>query len=91
MVLKKLIQHDKLRSAPPYFSQAMLDELNDQEEIKGWLSCNRGAFLLVNMLETGIPAIQKAVAKKVSTLMKFLQRQSNKGADILDAKLANFD
>lgn len=90
MVLKKLIQHDKLRTEPPYFSSALLDALDDAEVVKGWLSCNRGAFLLVNMLETEIAAVKAAVADKVRNLRKFMQKQNNKGADILDSKLSNF-
>ena len=87
--MKQLIQFDKLRKQPPYFSQALIDEV-DQEEIKGWLSCNRGAFLLVNMLETEIDSVKEAVVDKLKNLRKFLTKQSNKGADILDSKLANF-
>lgn len=89
MVMKQLIQFDKLRTQPPYFSQAVIDEV-DQDEIKGWLSCNRGAFLLVNMLETDIDSVKQAVVEKLKNLRKFLTKQSNKGADILDSKLANF-
>ena len=43
--MKQLIQFDKLRKQPPYFSQALIEEI-DKEKIKGWLSCNGGSFCL---------------------------------------------
>lgn len=89
MVLKKLVQFDKLRTQPPYFSQALIDEV-DTDEIKTWISCNRGSFLLVNMLETEIESVKTVVEEKLKNLRKFLQKQTNKGADILDSKLSNF-
>lgn len=89
MVMKKLIQFDKLRTQPPHFSQALIDEI-DTDEIKTWLSCNRGSFLLVNMLETEIPSVKAVLVDKLKNLRKFLQKQNNKGADILDSKLTDF-
>ena len=87
MVLKKLIQFDKQRPAGPYFSEALLKRL-DKEVLMGWLGCNRGAFLLVTMHETEVPTVQAAVAEHVRPVRKFLQKQTNKGADILDSKLS---
>jgi len=89
MVLKKLIQHDKVRQQPPYFSQYLIDNV-DEETIKGWLGCNRGAFLLVNMIETDISSVKAAVNGKLKNLRKYLQKQKNKGADLLDSKLSEF-
>lgn len=88
MVLKKLIQFDKQRPAGPYFSEALLKRL-DKEVLMGWLGCNRGAFLLVTMHETEVPTVQAAVAEHVRPVRKFLQKQTNKGADILDSKLSS--
>ena len=88
MVLKKLIQFDKMRPEPPYFSTALIENL-DKEVLMGWLGCNRGAFLLVNMLETELEPIKQAVAEKVKPVRKFLQKQTNKGADLLDSKLSS--
>ncbi|EFX87453.1 hypothetical protein DAPPUDRAFT_43721 [Daphnia pulex] len=90
MTVKKLIQFDKLRTQPPYFSQAIIDEV-DSDEIKGWLSCNRGSFLLVGMVETEIDSVIQAVLEKLKNLRKFLQKQTNKGSDILDSKLAKLE
>ncbi|KAK4011914.1 pumilio homolog 3 [Daphnia magna] len=90
MVVKKLVQFDKLRTQPPYFSQAIIDEV-DAEEIKGWLSCNRAAFLLVNLVETEIDSVTQAVLEKLKNLRKFLQKQTNKGANILDSKLSKLE
>lgn len=89
MVLKKLVQFDKMRAQPPYFSQVLIDQA-DSEVIKQWLSCNRASFLLVNMLETNIESVKAAVADRVKNLRKYLQKQNNKGADLLDSKLSNF-
>lgn len=89
MVVKKLIQFDKLRTEPPYFSQVLIDEV-DPDEVKGWVSCNRGAFILVNMLETEISSVKKAVTEKLQGIRKYIGKQSNKGADILDSKLSEF-
>ena len=62
----------------------------DPELVKEWLACNRGAFLLVNMMETDIDSVKKAVIEKVKPFRKFMQKQTNKGADILDSKICDF-
>jgi pumilio family protein 6 len=89
MTIKKLIQFDKLRSGPPYFSQVLIDEV-DSELVKEWIGCNRGAFVLVTMMETDIDSVKKVVTEKVKPFKKFLQKQTNKGADMLDSKICDF-
>ena len=46
--------------------------------------------MLVKILETKIDSVKKAVVDKLKNLRKFITKQSNKGADIPDSKLANF-
>lgn len=89
MTLKKLIQYDKQRAQAPYISQALIDEVED-EVLKGWIGCNRGAFLLVNMLETEKDEIIHSVSERLKEYRKLIQKQKHKGADLLDAKLSNF-
>jgi len=88
--VNQLIRFDKQRVQPPYFSQAIIDEV-DSDEIKGWLSCNRGSFLLVIMIETEIDSVVQAVLERLRNLREFIQKQTNKGSTILDSKLTKLE
>ena len=89
MVLKKIIQHDKQRQQPPYFASAIIANLSDKEDLMAWLACNRGAFLLVAAHETDVESVQKELARLIKPVRKYLMKQSNKGADVLDSKLSD--
>ncbi len=90
MVIKKLIQHDKVRReqdpSARLFSAMLLGHL-DEDGLESWVTCNRGAFLFVVMLETGLEQVSDGVRAKVKLVSKTLQRQKTKGAEVLRKKL----
>jgi len=89
MMLKKIIQKDKERAAKgeKTFSSIVLDTM-DEDGLEAWVTCNRGAFLLVTMLETGIEEVIKVVKEKANSMMKTLKRQKTTGVEVLLKKLA---
>ena len=89
MLLKKVISHDKLRNAEgfPSFSQMLLNCLSSKSTLECYLKCNRGTFLLVTMIETTIPELQKAVKEIVKSNNSTLQSQKTRGSEILRDKL----
>ena len=62
----------------------------DPAGVEAWLSCNKGAFVLVYCWETLVPEVQDMVREAVKPLAALLKRQAAKlkGAEILMAKLA---
>jgi hypothetical protein len=56
--------------------------------IESWLSCNRGAFLLVYCYETEIPSVQALLRDKLKHHMARLKQQKTKGAELLLQKLS---
>jgi len=90
MMLKKIILKDKERhkKGEPTFSSVLLNTV-DEEGIEAWVSCNRGAFLLLHCFETDIPAVQSLVREKLKPVMKKLKQQTTKGAELLLQKLSS--
>ena len=88
-LLKKVILKDKERHAAGVktFSEVLLNTV-DQDGMEAWLTCNRGAFLLVFCWETEISSIQDLVREKVKCLGKTLKKQKHKGGTILSEKLS---
>lgn len=90
MLLKKIILKDKERHAAgvEMFSKMLMSTV-DQDGVEAWLSCNRGAFLLVYCWETEVEEVQALVREKVKPVAKILKRQAAKlkGASILSTKL----
>ena len=89
LLLKKVILFDKTRHSigSPTFSQILLNQIIAKDSIQCYLECNRGAFLLVAMIETGILELKDLIAKHIKPLEKMLKSQSTKGAEILREKL----
>ena len=89
LLLKKVILKDKERHAAGVktFSEVLLNTV-DQDGMEAWLTCNRGAFLLVFCWETEISSIQDLVREKVKCLGKTLKKQKHKGGTILSEKLS---
>ena len=87
-LLKKIILKDKERHAAGVktFSEILLSTV-DQDGMEAWLTCNRGAFLLVFCWETEIDSVQALVREKVKCLEKTLKKQKHKGGTILSEKL----
>jgi len=67
-VLKKLIKNDASLHAKgeKTFSEAVIDELS-QEHLLSWMSCNRGAFVLVFLYETGIERVKEIIQAVVTS------------------------
>ena len=90
LMIKKLIQHDTVkREHDPearLFSSLLLEHL-DEEGVESWVTCNRGAFLFVLMLETGLDDVAQHVKEKLKCITKTLRRQKTKGAEVLRSKL----
>ena len=88
-LLKKVISHDKVRNLEgnPTFSQMLLDQLKSKGTLEGYVKCNRGAFLLVNMMETDVPNLQSSVKEYLKVHGKNLKLQKTRGAEILRKKL----
>jgi len=88
MLLKKVIQKDKERAGrgEDTFS-GILSCTVDADGVESWLSCNRGAFLLVAMLETEIEEVVRVVKKRLPFRVRFSKKQKTKGAEVLRKKL----
>lgn len=93
-MLKRVIAHDKVRyssaaaakESPVLVSKILLNAM-DEDSLECWVTCNRGAFLFVIMIETEIPEVVEAVKAKLKTLKKTIARQKTKGAEVLKKKL----
>ncbi|KAG0721957.1 Pumilio 3 [Chionoecetes opilio] len=57
------------------------------DELIGWTNCNRGCFLLANMMETEIPEIVSHLTKSIAPQKDKLTKQKFVGAAILLKKL----
>ena len=93
MLLKKVILKDKERKerGEQLFSQVLLDTV-DSAGLEAWVSCNRGAFLLLHCWETGVEEVQTKVKDLVTPLIATLRRQAkskSKGAELLLSKITN--
>ncbi|KAF7987487.1 hypothetical protein HCN44_003249 [Aphidius gifuensis] len=88
MMFKKLIQSDKnlLENNKNTFGQQIIDKLDD-EEIKRWLSFNRGCFLLVLLIENEDENIKNQLINKLKKHAKILKNQKGSGASILLKKI----
>merc|ERR1711962_383604 len=92
-LLKKVILKDKERKerGEQLFSQVLLDTV-DSAGLEAWVSCNRGAFLLLHCWETGVEEVQTKVKALVTPLIATLRRQAkskSKGAELLLLKITN--
>ncbi|GBO36916.1 hypothetical protein AVEN_99269-1, partial [Araneus ventricosus] len=52
------------------FSEVLIETV-PQMVFKSWMECNRGAFLLVRLLETGIPSVVARVKEELTGLLQF--------------------
>jgi len=89
-LIKKVISHDKervKREDPSTFCQLFLKEIEKQDSLESLLSCNRGAFVLVIMLEAEVEQVatdlKAALKKSEQQMAKF----KSKGIAILAKKI----
>jgi len=89
MLLKKIIKADAEKykdGEKVLFSQILLNTV-PEESLGQWLDSNRGAFILINLLETQIPDVVTTVKTLLAPLRKKLKHKTYKAADILRKKL----
>lgn len=84
--LKKMTLHDKATKQQKCFSATLVEEV-PKEALVTWIGCNFGAFLLVNLLETGIPEVMQAVKEALAGKQSLLKKSELKGCKALREKL----
>lgn len=82
-----IIRCDKERQEKdrPTFSYTLLQKAD--EEAPGWISYNRGCFLLINMIETEIPEVVMKINRLITPVKDRLTQYEFPGAKILLKKL----
>jgi pumilio family protein 6 len=90
-VLKKLIKNDtdgskKSDVGHVVFSERFV-ELVSKEVLRSYIGCNKGCFLLLNLLETNIPSVVKKVTASLDGLNRTLGQKTFKGAQLLLEKI----
>jgi len=92
-MIKKVILHDKERvksfgvEDSFTFSQLMVEEIERQDSLESLLSCNRGAFVLVCILETEIDQVTSKLRAMLKKNEKLLKKFKSKGIEILSKKI----
>ncbi|KAG8193262.1 hypothetical protein JTE90_027006 [Oedothorax gibbosus] len=87
-LFKQLIIHDKDRQkeGDVTFSDVLINTV-PKLVFKSWMECNRGAFLLVSLLETEIPSVVERIKEELAGCKTYLSKKRFKGAEILIKKL----
>ena len=89
--LKKVISHDKERAKKEgcdfTFSQLLLQEIEKQDSLDSLLSCNRGAFVLVNMLDTEVEQVATGLKKALKTRQTVMAKFKSRGLEMLTTKI----
>jgi len=90
LLLKKLIIKDKERdlAGEETFSSHLVNSLSEVS-VESWLSCNRGCFVFVFLLETGIKAIKDGVTKSVKPYSKTVKASDTSGGKQLATLLSS--
>lgn len=96
LLLKKLIAQDKQRakqlkqlgakSTASCFSQALVDSLS-KEVLRSYTTCNKGCFLLINLIETDIESVATKIRSALQGINRSLAEKHFPGAKILRDKL----
>ncbi|KAG0411165.1 hypothetical protein HPB47_011731 [Ixodes persulcatus] len=85
--LKKMTLHDRAsKQGQNCFSAILVDEV-PKEALVTWIGCNFGAFLLVNLLETGVPEVVRVVKEALAGKQSLLKKSELKGCEALREKL----
>ncbi|XP_033095268.1 pumilio homolog 3-like [Anneissia japonica] len=85
IVLKKLIQQDK-ETQNSDFSEMLVEKVGT-EKIATWSTINRGAFILVCLLDCGSDSVKTNIKEAMTPMMKVLQKADFKGAQVLEDRL----
>ncbi|GAB6019665.1 hypothetical protein CHUAL_001220 [Chamberlinius hualienensis] len=87
-----LIKDDKERSkqnGDVLFSEMLLKAVS-AESLISWTECNRGSFILLNMIESEILPVIKQVVSKIQPVLQSIKKKKFKGAELLYTKLKTF-
>jgi len=87
-VFKRILELDKANysSKEATLSQTLVEKLTD-ENFRSWIACNKGAFILVKMIETEIPIVVSRLKSILSSSGNRLKSYSFSGAKVLLKKL----
>lgn len=89
-LIKKLLIHEKrqLQNGEKLigFSELLVSMI-PKETISSWYKCNRGAFLLLSLIEIGINQVNEALKSALNHLKKDIKEKNYKGAQMLVEKL----
>ncbi|XP_078658455.1 pumilio homolog 3-like [Branchiostoma floridae x Branchiostoma belcheri] len=90
LFLKRLLTWDKTQreagQTEGFFAPALLSHL-EPGAMASWAKVNRGAFVIVSLLDTGIPEVVKRVQKELEPQKTMLKNIKVAGTDILVKKL----
>ncbi|GFQ68768.1 pumilio homolog 3 [Trichonephila clavata] len=86
-MFKQLIVRDKEESNDNVKFSEVLIQTVPKLVFKSWMDCNRGAFLLVGLLETELPTVVERIKQELDGCKKSLKKKPYKGAEILIKKL----
>eukprot|EP00058_Branchiostoma_floridae_P020525 XP_002606015.1 hypothetical protein BRAFLDRAFT_269781 [Branchiostoma floridae] len=90
LFLKRLLTWDKNQreagQTQGFFALALLSDL-EPGAMASWAKVNRGAFVIVSLLDTGIPEVVKRVQKELEPQKTMLKNIKVAGTDILVKKL----
>ncbi|PRD32724.1 UNVERIFIED_CONTAM: pum3, partial [Trichonephila clavipes] len=82
-MFKQLITRDKEESNDNVKFSEVLIETVPKLVFKSWMDCNRGAFLLVGLLETELPTVVERIKQELDGCLSSLKKKSYAGANIL--------
>ncbi|XP_071952869.1 pumilio homolog 3-like [Antedon mediterranea] len=85
LVLKKLIQLDK-DTQDTVFCKMLIKKVGT-DKITTWSTINRGAFILVSLMDCGNDDVKNIIKDAMTPLIKKLQKAEFKGAEVLQQKL----
>ncbi|RWS23834.1 pumilio domain-containing protein KIAA0020-like isoform X2 [Leptotrombidium deliense] len=86
--IKKLIMWDKANPSSAEFSEKLVNSIPNMV-LRSYIGCNKGCFLLLLLIETGIESVVEKVKKALVGANKMLRSKEYKGADLLLAHLKN--
>jgi pumilio family protein 6 len=84
---KSLFEEKGKKMGSDLYLSAVFVELVSQQVLRSYVGCNRGCFLLLDLLQTEIPPVLEKVRSACKGLNKTLSEKGLKGADLLLEKL----
>uniref|UniRef100_T1J1K3 PUM-HD domain-containing protein n=1 Tax=Strigamia maritima TaxID=126957 RepID=T1J1K3_STRMM len=90
--LKKLLKYDKMSrdKSGDLFCEKLMSVI-EPNNFFDWINCNRGTFIIISLIETGIESVVLKLKKILKPAQKTLAQKTFTGAQILLKKLKNKD